>query len=143
MSFANVLKDLIQENGISIKNLSASTGIKLSTIYFYFERDTLPDVEHAIKLCKYFDCSINYLIGRDDDIKLRWTNDKINFIDSYNFLLAKNETSNYSVCNKLGLNRNSIYNWRTGQTPKMITLIQLADFFDTSVDFLLGLVNNE
>ncbi len=138
MRFVEVLKDLMIENNIDIKDLAEKTGIKLGSLYFYFEHNSIPDVNCAIKLSEFFKCSINYLLGLTevDTIKLVITNKK--FIDNYLFLLKLNNTNNYNVCNKININRNSIYNWRKGKTPKMVNLIEFAKFFNTSVDFLLG-----
>ena len=126
------------ENDIDMKELSKQTNIKLGSLYFYFKNDTIPDVNCAIKISEFFGCSINYLLGlsESNDIKLNMTNKK--FIENYEKLLKNNNTNNYYVCNKLNINRNSIYNWKKGKTPKMFNLIEIAKYFNTSIDFLLG-----
>ncbi len=138
MKFVEVLKDLMIEKEISIKELSAETGIKLGSIYFYFKNETLPDINCAIKLSEYFGCSINYLLGLDEkkDFVPKITNKT--FIKIYEELLSQNNETNYKVCQKLDINRNSIYHWRKGKTPKMVNLIEMAKYFDVSIDFLLG-----
>lgn len=38
---------------------------------------------------------------------------------------------------KLGMGRNSLYRWKT-QTPSSDTLQKVADYFNVSIDYLLG-----
>lgn len=138
MKFIEVLKELMIERNVDIKELSEKTSIHLSSLYFYFKNDTIPDVECAKKLSEYFNCSINYLLGlTETDNVSRKITDKA-FIENYRFLLKLNNTNNYKVCKDLNINRNSIYNWEKGKEPKMYNLIMLAKYFNTSVDFLIG-----
>lgn len=138
MRFVEVLKDLMLESGIDIKELAKQTDIRLGSLYFYFKNDTIPDVNCAIKLSEYFNCSINYLLGLSENktSKLKITNKP--FIENYIFLLERYNTNNYKVCNSININRNSIYNWKKGKTPKMVNLVEIAKYFNTSIDFLLG-----
>lgn len=138
MRFVEVLKDLMLESGIDIKQLAKQTDIRLGSLYFYFKNDTIPDVNCAIKLSEYFNCSINYLLGLSENktSKIKFTNKP--FIENYIFLLERYNTNNYKVCNSININRNSIYNWKKGKTPKMVNLVEIAKYFNTSIDFLLG-----
>ena len=58
-----------------------------------------------------------------------------------------NETNNnpQSVAKYLGLNQDAnIYQWLEGNhTPKITNLIQLANLFQYSIDYLLGLTDND
>ena len=58
-----------------------------------------------------------------------------------------NETNNnpQSIAKYLGLNQDAnIYQWLEGNhTPKITNLIQLANLFQYSIDYLLGLTDND
>ncbi len=138
MKFSETLKDLMLDNNLSIKELVDASKINISTIYFYLKHNSLPDVQTAIKLSEYFNCSINFLLGLSDDKEIKIVKTNTRFIDNYEFLLKEFKTNNYNVSNNLNINRNSIYNWKKGKTPKMIILVEIAKYFNTSVDFLLG-----
>ncbi|MCM3179712.1 helix-turn-helix domain-containing protein [Cytobacillus horneckiae] len=43
---------------------------------------------------------------------------------------------------KLGLGKNTLYSWKKN-TPKGSNLIKVAEFFDTSTDYLLGLTDRK
>ncbi len=47
--------------------LMQKTGIAQSTISSYFIRGSLPSAEQLIKLAEFFECSIDYLLGREND----------------------------------------------------------------------------
>ena len=138
MRFSDVLKDLMIDKNVNVKDLADAIEMNKSSIYFYFQHDSIPDVNSAIKLSRYFNCSIDYLLGLSDDKNVSEMVQERSFIENYEFLLQENKTSNYNVCKNLHINRNSIYNWRNGQIPKMVILIELAKHFQVSVDYLLG-----
>ncbi len=47
--------------------LAENTGIAQGTISCYFTRGSMPSVDQLVKLAEYFECSIDYLLGREDD----------------------------------------------------------------------------
>ena len=137
-NFSENLKELMIYKNIDIKTLSKDANIKLSTLYYYLEYKSLPSIKNAIKLSHYFNCSIDYLLGLSEIEKINTKISSNNFIDNYEYLLKINNTNNNKVCKILNLNRNSIYNWKKGQIPKMVNLIEIAKYFDVSIDYLLG-----
>ncbi|MEM6530464.1 MAG: helix-turn-helix transcriptional regulator [Chloroflexota bacterium] len=57
------------------------------------------------------------------------------------FVALRKETgmSQYALADALGLTQNQIARYELGESnPKLDTLIQFADFFHTSTDYLLG-----
>ncbi|MGN1201324.1 MAG: helix-turn-helix domain-containing protein [Candidatus Caccovivens sp.] len=142
MRFAEVLNDLMIDKDITIKELAELTKINLSTLYKYFKHDTIPDLERAIILSDFFNCSINFLLGLSDkkEIKIEITGKS--FVENYKYLLKEFKTNNYNVCKELNIDWNSIYKWNKGKTPKMKILIEFAKYFGTSVEFLVGRTKN-
>lgn len=56
--------------------------------------------------------------------------------------LAKKQGKSLKVVAKdLGFSENAFYKWKT-QSPKAETLQQVADYFNVSVDYLLGRTDN-
>jgi transcriptional regulator with XRE-family HTH domain len=53
-------------------------------------------------------------------------------------LCSTNHVSANAVCAKLGLSTATATHWKNGTMPKGDVLLKLADYFDTSVDYLLG-----
>lgn len=55
-------------------------------------------------------------------------------------LAEEKQKSISTVSSELGLGENSIYRFKT-QRPNSVTLEKIADYFDVSVDYLLGRTN--
>ena len=61
--FQESLKELLDDNKISRLQLAKNIGIDYSTINGYFNKNYYPQLDIAIKIANYFDCSLDYLFG--------------------------------------------------------------------------------
>ena len=61
----NRIKMLRQNLGLSREDLSRKLGVSYSAVAMYEQGNREPNSEIIIKLCEIFNCSIDYLIGRD------------------------------------------------------------------------------
>ena len=60
-------------------------------------------------------------------------------MDSIKLLRKSRKMSQQSLANALGVSRSTIAMWETaGSQPDNASLLQLADYFGVTVDFLLG-----
>lgn len=64
-NFAHVLCDLIIESGKTKKKIAAEIGITYSQFCKY-TKNTMPRVDSAIKIARYFNCRLDYLLGRSN-----------------------------------------------------------------------------
>lgn len=60
------------------------------------------------------------------------------FFDRFSFLCKENGETPNSLGKKLGIPSGSITAWKKGTIPRSKTLDEIADFFGTTVDYLLG-----
>lgn len=67
MTFQQRLTELLAENKINYNFLAKQTGIPVTTISNYINRGSHPTVIQLIILADYFKCSIDFLVGREDD----------------------------------------------------------------------------
>lgn len=51
-------------------------------------------------------------------------------------LLDHKDITSFSVA--IGISRRSVSNWFSSRSPKLESLIRVADYFDCSIDYLLG-----
>lgn len=61
----------------------------------------------------------------------------LTLFERISYLAKKRDKSIKEVAEELGLSRNAIYQWKTS-SPKADTLQKVAEYFDVSVDYLLG-----
>ena len=59
-------------------------------------------------------------------------------------LLRKHDLSAYKVSKMTGVTQSTLSDWKRGRsTPKTDTLQKIADYFDVSVDYLMGRESDE
>ena len=64
--FKDVFVQLLQSKSITAYKLSQDTGIPQSALSHYKAGTKLPSAENLCILSEYFNCSIDYLLGRTD-----------------------------------------------------------------------------
>ena len=65
--FKEILLDLLNERGLSQRQLSIQADIPTTTISGWITAGKLPDYNALIKLAKFFDVSADYLLGLKDE----------------------------------------------------------------------------
>lgn len=141
MRIGQNVKDLCMDYNISIKRLAKQVGIQDSLLYKYASNKSIPTVDNLIKLANYFDCSLNYLIGIDDEpksYKFKETYNKDLFFKRYSQLLQENHLTNHALSKKLDFSPSDLKHWKEGTIPYLETIIKLADYFGVSIDYLVG-----
>lgn len=66
MKFKARLKELREENNLSVSELSKILKVSHSTILRWESGEILPSIEHLYNLSKYFGISSDYLLGLED-----------------------------------------------------------------------------
>lgn len=60
------------------------------------------------------------------------------FWERFNTLCFENNTKPNPVAKELGISSGIITKWKNGSLPNSDTLLKIADYFNVSVDYLLG-----
>ena len=60
------------------------------------------------------------------------------FFDKYSELCKKKGKTPTGVASELNVSRATVNYWKYGNVPKQDTLIKIANYFNVSVDYLLG-----
>lgn len=103
--FIEIFNDLLDEKGLNRRQFADKSGIPYTTIMGWTAHNRLPDYTALIKIADFFDCSVDYLMGRQDD----WisTNIPIEILQSEQTLLKnfrKLNAENKELVLKLTLN---------------------------------------
>ena len=134
--FQERLKELLVENNLSRLQLSKILNISSTTINGYFNNNYYPKIEIAISMSIYFDCSLDFLFGLSD-IKNNASHNNT-FFENFNNLIKLSGISIAQTMKNLKMSVYNYYRWRDGLLPKTVNLIDIAKYFDISVDYLLG-----
>ncbi len=135
--FQERLKELLIENNLSRLQLAKALNISSTTINGYFNNNYYPKIDIAIDMAHYFKCSLDYLFGLSNEKVVLKHNNKT-FFENLSFLIKSTKLSIAQTMKNLKMSEYNYYRWRNGLLPKTINLIDLAKYFEVSVDELLG-----
>ena len=65
-SLFKMIKKLANDYGISINELEEQVGLKKNVIYSW--NKSVPNISNVLKVANFFNVSIDYLLGRDDQL---------------------------------------------------------------------------
>lgn len=138
-NFKETLEELLVINGYDQKTFSEKIKISDSCITNYIHNGTNPSIENLVKIADFFNCSTDFLLGREE------LNDKMSFKECPPFAERMHDLPKHFHCSvqefytKAKIARSSYFRWKNGERmPKLDNVIQIADEFDCRVDFILG-----
>lgn len=65
--FVEIFNDLLEDYNLNRKQFAEQSGIPYTTVIGWTNLNRLPDYTALIKIADFFHCSIDYLVGRQDD----------------------------------------------------------------------------
>ena len=140
MDFKIRFEELLEDSNITAKQLSKVIDIDHSSLYEYLA-GVLPNVENAVKLANYFNCTLDFLFGLDTMQKAFKCLDTYKsevFFVRYKDLLNIKKLSHHKLCKDTGVNQSSLWLWSKGSIPKSDSLIKIAKYLNCSIDYLVG-----
>lgn len=137
-NFADILRDLIEESGLSLRGLAEASGVS-STQYSKYLKGSIPTIDPAFRICKYFGCSFDYLFGLDSKRDCSFGDyDLSKFLHRYLSALKNKQTTNWKFAQKIGFGESCVRHWKKGQTPSLDLIFKIAYNLSVSIDYLIG-----
>jgi len=134
-----ILNDLMLEKQIDTKQLASELNIDSSTIHRWLRDEGNMYLSNAVAICDYFECSLEYLTNRTDT-KLSFTIHK-EYPDFYlqvRHIMKQLGITRYKMTTTSKFKDSYFTSWKKGTEPQIPTLIELADYFKTTLDYLVG-----
>ena len=139
--FSERLKEFMFYENQKSTSLSKKIGVARSTISELMRGEFLPSYKTFIKLIDYFDCSADYLLGKTDKNSDKFSSTKP-FGARLRFLFENEHKSQYGLEKEKHISGSIVYEWLTDKClPSLENLVKVAEYFDRSVDFILGREN--
>lgn len=137
--FVERLKEYVKENNLSVTALAKKIGVTRETASHIVNEAHIPSTQAFIALVEYFNCSADYLLGRIDIPQ----SDSFDSVKPIGKILRKclkdNDKKETDLQNDLNISSSLTYKWlHDKSTPTIINYIKLAEYFDCSIDYLLG-----
>ena len=136
--FAENLNDLMFDAKITAEQLSAAIGAGLTTVNRWKRDASKIRLSHLLKLADFFACSLDFLTGRSDT-ELDYTPLQCPpFFEQLRLVMEKYQVTRYRIVKDTKIYDSYFTNWKNGADPHILTLIDLANYFNCSVDSLVG-----
>lgn len=131
--FAEQLKTLRKINGLTQKELAEKLKIKQNSYSDWENGKSEPNIEMLVRIADYFDVSLDYLLGG------KMKNITEEFSLCLKKLRMKRKLSQKQIAEELKISQQQYSKWEGGIiTTNAETLVRLANYFDVSIDYLLG-----
>ncbi len=136
------LKELMEDKNLTPSSFAEIIGVKDKRIvYEWIKDEKLPSYINLIKIADYFNCSLDYLLGRSE------YNEETKFKKPEQFDKQLKNIMKYKNISQYKLTKDKVayagyfnYWFVKKNLPTTETLIKLADYFNISVDELVGRV---
>lgn len=135
---AERLNALLKENGYNLNSLSIRIGVSPSAIRKWLNADADLVLANILKIADLFDCSLDYIAGRSDDDSKCGFKTAPAFGMQLRKVIDESEKSVYDICKHTTFKWQCFSDWFNGKQPRLSSLVQLADYFDCTIDGLVG-----
>ncbi len=137
--FGETLKELIEENNLDYKTFAAKIGLSASCVTDYMLRDAVPDIDNLTAIADFFNCSTDYLLGREDDNGNLTFKKRPLFSEQLKYLMEFFGCKPSDLYGSGVISKSRFFDWKSGKRqPTVENIVKLADYFDRRIDFILG-----
>lgn len=139
-SFRQRLKSLVEDEDIPKYELVKKIGISQTTLSKALTYGIIPKTKTLILIADYFNISLDFLLCKTDDPTFYSTLNRTTFYERLQELkIKKGFKTNYELAQNSHIPRQYFYDWeKRNYLPSVDILDYLADYFNVSLDFLLG-----
>ena len=141
--FQKRLQDLIDEEETKRSELHRKMGVDYRSLANALNYGIVPKPRTVAKFADYFNVSIPYLFGETDINDFEKASPQSSFSERFRSLCFERDESHYRVSQECHFDKSYISRWlNKNQLPSFEILDILCDYFDVSVDYLLGRTDN-
>ena len=135
------LKEYMEERKLTQSALAKALEVKRSNISEYLSNKHAPSFSCFVKMLYYFDCSADYLLGLVEIHTEEPLHPIPPFGERLRTLLKERKITQAKLIEDLPVSSAVPYKWLSGiNEPSIESLIRLAEYFECSVDYLIGRV---
>ena len=137
--FAEILDDLIAQRKMNAQEFAKDSGVQPSSVSEYLRALRIPTVARLVQLADYFRCSTDYLLGFEEERNDGNYCTCPPFNKQLESLKKHYKCTNSYIYKGSGIPKTRFYDWLKGErVPSLENVIKLAQFFNCSVDFVIG-----
>lgn len=137
-NFSNRFNELLFEQNISIEELSKKLDISVQTIYNWKNNTKQITLSNLTPLCNELKCSIDFISGRSEHILTFIPKTPPQFYAAIRQAMKNKAITTSTLRKETRFDGSYFARWNKGADPYLSTLIELSDYFDCSIDYLVG-----
>ncbi len=139
VSFRNSLNEILTLRNIDSVKLGKELGIDPSVVRRWRNKGIDVRLKTLIRLADYFECSIEYLCGKShNNSKFVSSKDYPNFGERLLAIMKKSNIRPYQLFDNSKIVPSECYYWLGGGEPSLSSLQQLSEYFNVTLDYLVG-----
>ncbi|MCM1306808.1 MAG: XRE family transcriptional regulator [Bacteroides sp.] len=137
--FAERLAELMFDNNINAPKLAKALGISSTTITRYLALKRVPTLPTIILIADYFNCTIDFLLGIENEIYQTKFKPCPPFSERLAYLFKHFGKTKVGLRDEKEISESIIFSWLRGDVlPTPDNLIKLAEYFNCSIDYVVG-----
>lgn len=138
-NFIERMKEYMIDLHLTQKELEGKYNLPNATISGFLHGKTMPTYQTLIKLLDVFNCSADFLLGREEYPTEETLYPVQPFCQRFRQVLLEKNISQEKLKRELNISSSVLYKWLIGKNqPSASSLIRLAEFLDCSIDYLIG-----
>lgn len=144
IKFQNRLTELVEDCEVKKSKLPNRIGFDYRSLSNALNYGIVPTPRILIRIADFFNVSIRFLLGTSDDEYFSKAKIKSDFKTRFDLLCKKREVTYYRVSEDLHFDQSYITRWlKKNYLPSLELLETISDYFEVSIDYLLGRTDDD
>ena len=140
-NFSKRLLELMTEHNLNATHLAEKIGVSHTAIDRYINGERTPSFPCFVKMLYLFNCSADYLLGLVEIHTEEPLHPLPPFGEQLRKILKERKISQAKLIRELPVSSAVPYKWLSGiNEPSIESLIRLSEYFECTVDYLIGRV---
>ena len=139
LSFQKRFNSILEESDYSRSEIAKLIPLSQSTLSNALTYGIIPSTKTLVKIADFFDISISFLLGKTDTEDFYKSSSPASCLSRFENLCSEKEVTHYKVAADCLFDKSNISRWISkGFLPELEILELLCDYFNVSIDYLLG-----
>ena len=132
------LTELMSEKGVSNSELATVLGVTPCSVGRWKRGAKNMRFPQFIMIADYFNCSLDFLVGRSETYLDFVPKECPPFYEHFCKLISERGISKNKINTETSVKSSHLVDWKNGAKPQIHSLVELAEYLDISIDFLVG-----
>ncbi len=136
--FTEAINEYRIQNNLNISQFAERLGVSEQCVSNWLTRHNGPSLELLISVADLLNCSLDYLAGRSQSPEYVPADNGFIFNERLSLLLKNNNLSAFKLAKSCGFGDSVFAKWKKGKIPNITTLLSISEYFNVSLDYLVG-----